>query len=156
MMPPGIDLRNTHEVSGAHSEFRVGIRDALHVGRPRGRLSNSADQCCHATIGQGYSQFSATFEVEPVAGPPREFPPPTLPWRVAPGSAAARFVGCSNRRMKPTASFNWCCPCRTVAKYGPSGPNAIVGKRGSAWPIAVAHDAPACRTLCFVRPNFIF
>src|SRR5271169_3084675 len=149
MMPPGIDLRNTREVSGAHSEFRVGIRDALHVGRPGGRLSNSADQCCHATIWRERSQFSETFEVEPVAAPPQESPPPTLPWRVALGSAAARFAGCSNPRMKPTASSIRCRMCRAVGKYGPSGPNAIVGKRGSAWPIAVAHDAPSTEN--FVR-----
>lgn len=73
-------------------------------------------------------QFSETFEVKPVAGPPRESPPPTLPWRVTLGSAAARFAGCSNPRIKPTASSNRCRPCRAVGKYGPSGPNAIVGK----------------------------
>jgi hypothetical protein len=141
MMPPGIDLRNTREGSGAHSEFRVGIRDALHVGQPRGRLGNLADQRCHATIGRECSQFSGTFEVEPVAAPQRESPPPTLPWRAAPGSAAARFAGCSNARMKSTASSNGCRTCRAVGKYEPSGPNAIVGKRGCAWPIAVARDA---------------
>lgn len=141
MMPPGIDLRNTREVSGAHSEFRVGIRDALPGGRPRGRLSKSADQCCNATIGRECSQFSETFEVEPVAAPPQESPPPTLPWRVALGSAAARFAGCSNPRMKPTASSNRCRMCRAVGKYGPSGPNAIVGKRGSAWPSRAPHAA---------------
>jgi hypothetical protein len=134
MMRPGIDPRNSREVSGAHSESRVGIRNVPHVGRLRGRPSNSADQCRRATIGRGCSQFSETFEVEPVAGPPREPLPPTLPWRVAVGSAAAGFAGCSDPRMRPTASSNRCRPCRAVGNYGPSRPSAIVGIRGSAWP----------------------
>lgn len=134
IMPPGIGPRNTREVSGAHSESRVGIRNVPHVGRLRGRPSNSADQCRRATIGRGCSQFSETFEVEPVAGPPREPLPPTLPWRVAVGSAAAGFAGCSDPRMRPTASSNRCRPCRAVGNYGPSRPSAIVGIRGSAWP----------------------
>src|SRR5271157_4718241 len=138
MMPPGIDLRNTREVSGARSEFRVGIRDGPHVGRPIGRPSNSADRYCHATIGRGCSQFLETFEVEPMAAPPWESPRPTLSWQVALGSAAARFAGCSNPRMKPTRCSNRCRRCRSVGKYEPSGPNAIVGEHGRAWPIAVA------------------
>jgi len=112
MMPPGIDLRNTREVSGAHSEFRVGIRDAPHVGRPRGRPNSSADQCCRATAGRGRLQFSETFEAAPVAEPPPARLPPTLPWRVAVGSAAADFAGCSDPRTRPMASSNRCHPCR--------------------------------------------
>ena len=112
MTPPGIDPRNTREVSGAHSEFRVGIRDAPHVGRLRGRPSSCADQCCRATTGPGCSQFSEMFAAVPVAEPLPARLPPTLPWRVAVGSAAAGFAGCSDPRMKPTASSNRCHPCR--------------------------------------------
>jgi hypothetical protein len=129
-----IDLRNTREVSGVHSEFRVEIRDALHAGRPTGRQSNSAGQCCRATIGRGCWQFSETFEVKPVAEPPREPLPPTPPWRAAVGSAAAAFAGCSDPRIKPRASSNRCGPSRPFRNYGPSGPNAIARSCGM-WPM---------------------
>jgi len=112
MMPPGIDLRNMREVSGAHSEFRGEIRDAPRVGRLRARPNNSVDQCCHATAGRGCSQFWEMFEATPVAEPPPARLLPTLPWRATVGSAAADFAGCWNQRSKPTASSYRCHPRR--------------------------------------------
>jgi hypothetical protein len=151
----GIDLRNTREVSGAHSEFRVEIRDALHVGRSTGRRSNSADQCCRATIGRGCSQFSETFEVKPVAEPPREPLPPTPRWRAAVGSAAAAFAGCSDPRIKPRASSNRCGPSWPIGNYGPFRPNAIVCNCGGMRSDGILDTAHLARgTSNFVRRFF--